>query len=70
MISNNSFSSFVDCQGIAPPTLNLERPDAIFDGHFCPLTTPKTMDISAVLTNSFGFGGTNAALVFTAPPQS
>jgi len=70
VISNKFSSSSLGCQGIAPPTLNLEHPDAIFDSHFCPLTAPKTMDIRAVLTNSFGFGGTNAALVFTAPPQS
>lgn len=57
-------------QGIAPPTLNLEHPDTIFDGLFSPLSTPKRMDIRAVLTNSFGFGGTNAALVFAAPPES
>lgn len=56
--------------GISPPTLNLEQPDPIFDGHFCPLKASKSMNIRAVLTNSFGFGGTNAALVFTAPPVS
>lgn len=56
-------------QGIAPPTLNIEQPDQIFHDHFSPLTSPRTMAIKAVLTNSFGFGGTNASLVFTRPPS-
>lgn len=56
-------------QGIAPPTLNIEQPDQIFHGHFSPLTSPRTMAIKAVLTNSFGFGGTNASLVFTCSPS-
>ncbi|XP_020265333.1 3-oxoacyl-[acyl-carrier-protein] synthase, mitochondrial isoform X1 [Asparagus officinalis] len=55
--------------GIAPPTLNLDKPDPVFDGEFMPLTTSKKMPIRAALSNSFGFGGTNATLLFSCPPQ-
>ncbi|OAY78433.1 3-oxoacyl-(acyl-carrier-protein) synthase, mitochondrial [Ananas comosus] len=54
--------------GIAPPTLNLERPDPAFEGEYMPLSAAKTMQIRAALSNSFGFGGTNASLLFSAPP--
>ncbi|KMZ74053.1 Beta-ketoacyl-ACP synthase [Zostera marina] len=53
---------------IAPPTLNLQNPDPVFTGNFVPLRTLKKMPIQACLTNSFGFGGTNASLLFTYPP--
>uniref|UniRef100_A0A6V7PKN8 beta-ketoacyl-[acyl-carrier-protein] synthase I n=1 Tax=Ananas comosus var. bracteatus TaxID=296719 RepID=A0A6V7PKN8_ANACO len=54
--------------GTAPPTLNLERPDPAFQGEYMPLSAAKTMQIRAALSNSFGFGGTNASLLFSAPP--
>ncbi|XP_043691667.1 3-oxoacyl-[acyl-carrier-protein] synthase, mitochondrial isoform X2 [Telopea speciosissima] len=54
--------------GIAPLTLNLNHPDSIFLDGFMPLTSSKEMPIRAVLSNSFGFGGTNASLLFTAAP--
>jgi 3-oxoacyl-[acyl-carrier-protein] synthase II len=48
---------------IAPPTINLEHPDdgCILD--YIPLKS-RPMEIEYALTNSFGFGGTNGALVF------
>ncbi|PIB24972.1 beta-ketoacyl-[acyl-carrier-protein] synthase II [Amylibacter kogurei] len=48
---------------IAPPTLNLENPpaDAVLD--LAPKSAVKRK-IDTVLSNSFGFGGTNASLVF------
>jgi 3-oxoacyl-[acyl-carrier-protein] synthase II len=48
---------------VAPPTLNLQTPpeDAIID--LAPLKSVKRK-IDVALSNSFGFGGTNAALVF------
>ncbi|KAG0497835.1 hypothetical protein HPP92_002211 [Vanilla planifolia] len=54
--------------GIAPPTINVEKLDPVFHGSFAPLTAPKEMLIRAALSNSFGFGGTNASLLFTSPP--
>ncbi|KAJ4982402.1 hypothetical protein NE237_033239 [Protea cynaroides] len=55
-------------QGIAPLTLNLNHPDPIFHDGFMPSDTSKEMPIRAALSNSFGFGGTNASLLFTAAP--
>ncbi|XP_059661155.1 3-oxoacyl-[acyl-carrier-protein] synthase, mitochondrial isoform X2 [Cornus florida] len=51
--------------GIAPLTLNLTKPDPVFSNSFMPLTASKEMPIKAALSNSFGFGGTNASLLFT-----
>nr|GMC85545.1 3-oxoacyl-[acyl-carrier-protein] synthase, mitochondrial [Ipomoea batatas] len=50
--------------GMAPLTLNLKKPDPIFTGDFTPLTASKQIDAKVVLSNSFGFGGTNATLLF------
>jgi 3-oxoacyl-[acyl-carrier-protein] synthase II len=49
--------------GIAPPTLNLDNPDAETKMDLVPYKA-KELEINAVLSNSFGFGGTNAALIF------
>lgn len=51
--------------GIAPLTLNLTKPDPIFNDAFMPLSSSKKMPIRAAMSNSFGFGGTNASLLFT-----
>ena len=48
--------------GIAPPTLNLDEPDAETAIDLVPHKAKET-SIDTVLSNSFGFGGTNAALV-------
>ncbi|MGE5625736.1 MAG: beta-ketoacyl-ACP synthase II [Bacillota bacterium] len=48
---------------VAPPTINLEHPDTDCDLDYVPKTARK-MKIEAVLSNSFGFGGTNGTLVF------
>ncbi len=48
---------------IAPPTANLREQDPACDLDYVPLTARK-MNIDAALSNSFGFGGTNATLVF------
>jgi 3-oxoacyl-[acyl-carrier-protein] synthase II len=48
---------------VAPPTINLDEPDEGCDLDFVPHTA-RNMDIDVVLSNSFGFGGTNGSLVF------
>lgn len=50
-------------QGTVPPTINLENPDPECDLDYVPNVTKKR-DVRVVLSNSFGFGGTNACLVF------
>ena len=45
-----------------PPTVNLRTPDAACDLDYVP-ATGRAADVDVVLSNSFGFGGINAALV-------
>jgi len=49
--------------GIATPTINYQEPDPECDLDFVP-NTPREARISCALSNSFGFGGTNATLLF------
>lgn len=51
--------------GILPPTLNLDNQDFETPINLCPKTAVKK-PIKAALSNSFGFGGTNAALIIKA----
>ena len=48
---------------LVPPTINLDQPDAECDLDYVPNKARPTA-IQYALTNSFGFGGTNAALLF------
>src|SRR5580765_7136577 len=48
---------------IAPPTINLDHPDEECDLDYIP-NVKREMPIRYALSNSFGFGGTNAALLF------
>ncbi len=48
---------------IVPPTLNLDNPSVATAIDLVPHTA-KPLDIDIVLSNSFGFGGTNASVVF------
>ena len=49
--------------GLIPPTINLDNPDPECDLDYVPQQA-RNMEVDAVLNNSFGFGGTNATLVF------
>ena len=49
--------------GVVPPTINLDDPeDAVGDFNLVPHTAQKR-DVNVALSNSFGFGGTNASIV-------
>ncbi|MGQ0613629.1 MAG: beta-ketoacyl-ACP synthase II [Planctomycetaceae bacterium] len=48
--------------GIVPPTINLDTPDPDCDLDYVP-NTARTLRVKAVLSNSFGFGGQNAAVI-------
>jgi len=50
--------------GIVPPTVNHEQPDAECDLDYVPHYT-RYHKVKVALSHSFGFGGTNAILVFT-----
>lgn len=49
-------------QGVLPPTINLEEPDAECDLDYVPLES-RCQEIGLALSNSFGFGGVNVTLV-------
>jgi 3-oxoacyl-[acyl-carrier-protein] synthase II len=53
---------------VAPPTLNLDNPSVATAIDLAP-HKPRKRTIDVVLSNSFGFGGTNASLVFRRPAQ-
>jgi len=50
--------------GIVPPTINLENPDVVTALDLVPLKAQKR-DVNVAMSNSFGFGGTNAALILS-----
>lgn len=49
--------------GMLPPTLNLDNPDVESQIDLVPHTA-KPRELTTILSNSFGFGGTNASLIF------
>jgi 3-oxoacyl-[acyl-carrier-protein] synthase II len=49
---------------IVPPTINLDNPDVETKLDLVPLVARKR-EVKTTMSNSFGFGGTNAALIFT-----
>ena len=48
---------------VVPPTINLENPDPECDLDYVP-TEKRSVSVTYTLSNSFGFGGTNACLIF------
>ncbi|HEX4533735.1 MAG TPA: beta-ketoacyl-ACP synthase II [Rhizomicrobium sp.] len=50
---------------IVPPTINLDNPDVETQIDLVPLKAKKR-DVKVTMSNSFGFGGTNASLILTA----
>merc|ERR1739841_369241 len=57
------FSILAMRDGVCPPTLNLDNPSVESAINLAPNVAVKK-ELSAVLSNSFGFGGTNASVVF------
>ena len=57
------FSVLALRHGIIPPTINYENPDPDCDLDYVP-NQARRADIRVALSNSFGFGGTNACVVF------
>ena len=57
------FSVKTMLEGIVPGTINYDTPDPECDLDYTP-NEPKVRTVNTVLNNSFGFGGTNACLVF------
>ena len=49
--------------GVIPPTINLENPDPECDLDYVPLTA-RTTEVKVALSNTFGFGGHNATVLF------
>jgi 3-oxoacyl-[acyl-carrier-protein] synthase II len=60
------FSALTLHHGIIPPTINYENPDPACDLDYVPNKARKA-DVRVALSNSFGFGGTNACVVFRRP---
>ena len=56
------FSTLAIRDNVAPPTLNLDNPSVETAINLVPKTKHET-EINTVLSNSFGFGGTNASLI-------
>jgi 3-oxoacyl-[acyl-carrier-protein] synthase II len=50
-------------EGVVPPTINLDNPQEGCDLNYVPHVSIEK-DINVIVSNSFGFGGTNCSLVF------
>lgn len=56
------FTALTIHEGIIPPTINLDNPDEECDLDYVPNIARK-MNVDVAMSNSFGFGGTNATLI-------
>lgn len=56
------FMALVIHDGVVPPTINLDNPDVDCDLDYVPHTA-REMKVTAAISNSFGFGGTNGSVV-------
>ncbi|MDR1040028.1 MAG: beta-ketoacyl-ACP synthase II [Deltaproteobacteria bacterium] len=61
-----AFSILAMRDGMIPPTVNYETPDPACDLDCVP-NVARRAELRAVMSNSFGFGGTNGVVVFGAP---
>jgi len=57
-----AFSVLAVYHGVVPPTINLDDPDPECDLDYVPHTA-READIDVAVSNSFGFGGTNASVI-------
>jgi 3-oxoacyl-[acyl-carrier-protein] synthase II len=60
----SAIAAMVIRTGTVPPTINYENPDPECDLDYVP-NQARQMEVQHVLSNSFGFGGTNATLIFS-----
>lgn len=64
-----AFSLMTMLEGVIPPTINYDNPDPAIDLDVVP-NVKRELQVSSVLSNSFGFGGQNACLVMTREPPA
>jgi len=57
------FCAKVINEGLIPPTINYEQPDPACDLDYVP-NTARQKQVNVVMSNSFGFGGHNAVVIF------
>ena len=61
-VIETAFTALVIQNGMLPPTINLDNPSEECDLDYVPNVARKA-DVEFAMTNSFGFGGTNATLI-------
>jgi 3-oxoacyl-[acyl-carrier-protein] synthase II len=59
-----AYSALVLARNVLPPTINYTTKDPECDLDYVP-NHPREARVDAVLSNSFGFGGTNATVILT-----